>query len=250
MYQRGVTHGSFSQMLTHQTNGRWTPLACLASAVWIAAMLLASSAQAWTTVDGVANPQTAALYREWQAASQIPTPHVTIAVQERDCTELGSIACVVGCESGGPMTLVYADPTWLWHEADSPERVADRLAARATFYHELGHVRDCQPRKSRAYREDFASAMGWRVRANLTRTVQRRIDDDAVNVGLYEGWDVCVSLSASSCADPQELFAMASAWCSLNATVRSLDDWASGYGYAPTAAQHREVCELLSGPLR
>jgi hypothetical protein len=148
------------------------------------------------------------------------------------------------------MTLVYDDPTWLWHEADSPERVDDRLAARAIFYHELGHVRDCQPRKSRAYRADFARAMGWRVRSDLPNGAQRRIDDDAVNVGLYEGWDVCVSLSATLCADPKELFAMASEWCSLNGTTRSLDDWASGYGYAPTAAQHRAVCALLSEPLR
>ena len=213
-------------------------------------MLAPAGAAAWTTVDGVASPQTAALYRGWQASSEIPTPHVTVDVEERDCTELGSIACVLGCGSPGRMTLVYADPRWLWHEADSPERREDRLAARAIFYHELGHIRDCQPRKSRAYREDFARAMGWRVRADLPRAVQRRIDDDALTIGLYEGWDVCVSLSATLCADPKELFAMASSWCSLDSAARSLEDWASGYGYAPTAAQHREVCTLLSAPLR
>jgi hypothetical protein len=237
-------------MLTHRSNRTPTALAWIVAAVWIAALLPAPRAQAWTTVDGVADPETAALYREWQAAAQIPTPHVTVAIEERDCTELGSIACVVGCESGDEMTLVYADPRWLWREADTAERIDDRLAARAIFYHELGHIRDCQPRKSRAYRADFARAMGWRVRADRSRAAQRRIDGDVVSVGLYAGWDVCVSVSATTCADPAELFAMASAWCSLDATVRSLGEWASGYGYAPTAAQHREVCELLSAPLR
>jgi hypothetical protein len=222
----------------------------LALAALLAIGLLPAAAAAWTTVDGVASPQTAALYRDWQASSDIPTAHVTVEVQERDCTELGSVACVVGCEGADPMTLVYADPTWLWREPDTPERVEDRLAARAIFYHELGHVRDCQPRKSHAYREDFARAMGWRVRSDLPRAARRRIDDDAVNVGLYESWDVCVAVSATSCADPKELFAMASDWCSLNRWVRTLDDWASGYDYAPTSAQHRAVCELLSAPLR
>ena len=43
---------------------------------------------------------------------------------------------------------------------------------------------------------------------------------------------------------------MASGWCSLNRTLRTLDDWASGYGYAPTTAQHRAVCAVLPEPLR
>lgn len=222
----------------------------LAGLVCLATLSAPATASAWTTIAGVANPQTAALYRSWQAASQIPTAHVTVAVAEHDCVAAGSIACIEGCRGGGPMTLVYADPTWLWREADSPERIADRLAARATFYHELGHIRDCQARKSHGYRTAFARAMGWKVRSDLPAAERRKIDDDRVNVMLYEHWDVCVNVTSQWCVDPRETFAMASAWCSLNRSTRPVGEWAAGYGYAPTAAQHRAACALLSAPLR
>jgi len=217
--------------------------------VVLVGMLAPATASAWTTITGVASPQTAALYREWQAASDIPTPHVAVPVAERDCVEEGSISCVLGCEAG-PMTLVYADPTWLWREPDSPERVVDRLAAQAIFYHELGHIRDCQVRKSYGYRKAFARAMGWTVRSDLSPAERREIDDERVTLNLYQGWGVCVDVSSESCVDPREHFAMASAWCSVSRSSRPVGEWAAGYGYAPTAAQHAAVCELLDAPLR
>jgi hypothetical protein len=239
----------FSTPIVRTAPSAITRLAC-AGLVVLGAVVPASSASAWTTLEGVGDPQTAALYRQWQAASQIPTANVTVSIAEHDCTAAGSIACIRGCRTGGRMTLVFADPRWLWREPDTPERVADRLSVRATFYHELAHLRDCQTRRSHAYRKAFARTMGWSVRSDLPKAERRKIDDDVVNVGLYERWGVCVNTTPTVCVAPREIFAMAGAWCSLDRASRPTGEWASGYGYAPTAAQHRAACELLRAPLR
>src|ERR1044072_6826154 len=132
----------------------------------------------------------------------------------------------------------------------APRPRAARLAAPAVFYHELGHIRDCQVRKSYGYRKAFARAMGWTVRSDLSRAARREIDDDRVTLDLYQGWGVCVDISAESCVDPREVFAMASAWFSLGRSPPPVGGWAPGHDYAPTAAQHAAVCELLDAPLR
>lgn len=211
----------------------------------IAALALtAPVAGAWTTIDGVSDPQTAKLYRDWQAQAQIPTPHVTVNLIEDNAQCEGGIACLL--RTPGRMTLVYPDPRWLWDD-DGPSRPRDRLMHRGLFYHELTHVRDYQPRRSHRYRARFAQIMRWRPRADLTpRELARH--DDAPMPGVYEGWEVCVT-TAAGCVDPGETFAQAGAWCSLNARNRTLDEWATGYGYMPTLAQHRAACTLLAGKL-
>lgn len=198
----------------------------ISTLVSLACLLSPTASFAWTQIDGVADPLTAKMYRDWEAASQIPTAHVTVGIAERECSEAGSVACL---QRFTPvrMTLVYPDPSWLWREADSPERITDRLSMQAIFYHELGHVRDYQHRRSHHYRARFAEIMRWHD---------------------YEGWDVCVQ-TAVGCIDPGEWFAQASTWCSLNTRNRTLDEWASGYGYAPNLAQHRATCTLLSSVL-
>lgn len=224
------------------------PVATALAILAILAMLVAPSvASAWTTIDGVADPLTAKRYRDWQAAAQIPTPHITVNIQERDCTEAGSIACLLRF-TARRMTLVYADPSWLWREDTTPERITDRLSAQSTFYHELTHIRDYQPRRTHRYRDRFARIMGWRPLSSLSRAERARYDEQGA-IGVYQGWDGCVYLTMDDCADPGELFAMAGQWCSLNARNRTRDEWAAGYGYAPTLAQHRAACAMLAKPL-
>jgi hypothetical protein len=188
-----------------------------------------STAQAWTTINGVDDAPTRRLYDAWQARAQVPTPNVTVQLQDRDCDgdgEPGAVACFLR----RTMTLVFPSPIWLFREDWSPERVADILNSQAIFYHELTHARDYMPRSSGfryAYRRRFARIMRWRD---------------------YEGWDVCVTVGRY-CTDPGEQFAMAGQWCSLNSRDRILADWNQGYGYKPTLAQHRAACELLRGRL-
>jgi hypothetical protein len=203
--------------------------------------LSAPAANAWTTVDGVSDPQTAKLYRDWQAQAQIPTPHVTVNIIESTEPCDGAVACLLRF-TPGRMTLAFADPRWLWNE-DGPTRERDRLMVRALFYHELTHVRDYQPRKTHRYRDRFAQIMRWRPLSSLTpRELAQH--EEATLPGVYEGWGVCIT-TATGCIDPGETFAQAGAWCSLNARNRTLDEWAAGYGYAPTLAQHRAACRLL-----
>lgn len=216
-------------------------------AVLFALLMAAPGAHAWTTIDGVADPLTAKLYRDWQASSQIPTAHVTVGIVESPEPCEGAGSCLLRF-TPGRMTLAYPDPRWLWAEEDTPERQADRLGAQALLYHELGHVRDYQPRKSRRYRAEFARLMGWRPVEKLSKRARARYEEVGM-AGVYEGWRVCVQLPGGRCAAPGELFAMASEWCSLNRTERTLAEWASGYEYAPTAAQHVAICAMLAGPL-
>lgn len=205
------------------------------------------TAQAWTTIDGIADPQTAKLYRDWQAASQIPTPHITVGYAEEGarCGE-GGMACLL--RTPGRLTLVFPPALWLWAD-DGPTRPRDRMMYRALFYHELGHIRDVQPRKTRRYRDRFVQIMGWRPLTRLTPR-ERRSHEDYVTPGIYEGWDSCVyTPDESGCMIPNETFAMAYEWCALDSRNRTLDEWASGYDYAPTLAQHRAACRLLAGKL-
>jgi hypothetical protein len=210
----------------------------------LAAVLLApAAASAWTTIDGVSDPLTAKLYRDWQAASQIPTPQVTIPIQEEGCED--AVVCVL---LKPQITLVFPDPLWLWSD-DEPTRARDRLLAQGTFYHELTHVRDYQPRKTHRYRDRFAQIMGWRPLKTLKPKERAYYDENPMR-GVYESWTTCITLPSGECVAPAETFAMAGEWCSINSRNRTPDDWASGYGYAPTLAQHRAACRLLAAPLR
>lgn len=203
-------------------------------------LVVAPGAHAWTTIDGVADPLTAKLYRDWQAAAQVPTANVTVGIVESSDPCGGAGACLLRFTPGRMR--------WLWAEDDTAERQADRLGTQALLYHELGHVRDYMARKSRRYRAEFARQMGWRPLASLGRRERARYEASGV-VGVYEGWGVCVQLPTRACVAPGELFAMATEWCSINRTERTLAEWASGYGYAPTAAQHVAICTMLAGRL-
>lgn len=210
-------------------------------------LTVAPTAAAWTTIDDIANPQTVKLYRDWQAAAQVPTPHTTVGYAEEGalCGE-GGMACIL--RTPQRLTLVFPDALWLWAD-DGPSRPRDRMMYRALFYHELGHIRDVQPRKTRRYRDRFVQIMGWRPLSSLTPR-ERRSYEEHVIPGIYEGWDSCVyTPDKRNCVAPNETFAMAYEWCALNARNRTLDEWASGYAYAPTLAQHRAACHLLAGNL-
>lgn len=188
------------------------------------------------------------MYRDWQAAAEIPTPQTVITIAERQCVEAGAQACThVGLD---PMIMVYPDPTWILAEPQTPERIRDMLAAKALFYHELGHVRDHQKRQSRRYRERFAQIMGWRLLRTFSTVERAKFDDaETIQPDVYQGWNVCVYVPSGDCADPGEYFAMANQWCSIDSRNRVLDEWNSGYGYAPNLGQHRAACELLAGVL-
>lgn len=124
----------------------------------VAILGLASTAQAWTTINGINDSPTRRLYDTWQAQSQIPTPNVTVQIHDRNCDgdeEPGTVACFLRRTT----TLVFPSPMWLFREDRTPERIADILNSRAIFYHELTHVRDYMPRSRSfryAYRKRFA----------------------------------------------------------------------------------------------
>jgi hypothetical protein len=203
--------------------------------VVLLALIVPSAAEAWTTVNGISDPGLAKRYRDWQGASQIPTPQVTVNIEQRECPEHDGFACVLIERS--PMVLVFPDYPWLW-DLTTPDRLAQQHGMQGAYYHELGHIRDFQKHRKGfkyRYRDRMAQIMGWR-------------SDSYV----YQDWSASATTQQGYTVEPLEQFAMASAWCAFNTTEIAVNSWpeVSDYHYTPTPAQHRAICALLDGPLR
>jgi hypothetical protein len=161
----------------------------------LAALAVAAPAKATTLVlaDGTVGPQP---YQSWVDRAQVPTPPGKVSLHLEPCPGASSDAAGCAMLDDG---AIYLGPDG---------------RAKATFFHELGHIFDA---------------------AVMTDLPRLRF---AAVMHLSGPW-----VAAPYTNPPGEQFAEGYALCARHRTIRGI--WGGGYLYTPDAQQHRRVCALI-----